>query len=454
MKKHILQEYKTIRTGKPFQNITNVDEIVRLPNRSYISNKIKELMDSDDTDSKFIAIMMLDLSHFNEITSLIGYVNGERLVGMLVSRAQDMLTEHDYILRLSQSEFGMVVSSFSGEEELLPWIESVMDALSEPFEIGNRKVIITIHLGVSTYPLHSQHPDHLLHLAELSMFKAKQNNSKNYQVYQAEFIRESIARSELHYSLKNAISNQELELYYQPQVELRTQNIISAEVLLRWKHPILGMISPDKFIPLAEESGLIIDIGKWVLSTAMQRLAIWNLYALQPISLSINLSSKQFTGNDLVESISAILQETGCKAQWVKLEITESLLINDTPELLVTLMKLSDMGFEISIDDFGTGYSALSYLTRYPISQIKIDRSFIMDIPIDLEKCELVKVLIQIAKILHMELVAEGVENRDQLKYLTANGCEYVQGYFFGKPMPEEGFIKRLGLTEFTSEAI
>jgi len=241
-------------------------------------------------------------------------------------------------------------------------------------------------------------------------------------------------------ALRGAQKNGELVLYYQPQVDLATGYVIGAEALIRWVRAGHDMTMPDQFIPIAEDSGLIVDIGEWVLRTACTDLADWNRERRIPIRIAVNLSTRQFIRNDLVASVSRILAETGCRAEWLELEITESLLLEDSHDVAVALSALRDMGLTIAVDDFGTGYSALSYLHRFPVGQVKIDRSFVKDISERREKRELVKAILSIAGALRLESVAEGVETPDQAKFLTAHGCQLAQGYLYGKPMPRGAF--------------
>ncbi len=270
----------------------------------------------------------------------------------------------------------------------------------------------------------------------------------HYQFYRAEFSKQRRASLEIEGALHHALQNNELELYYQPQVDIYTEQIIGAEALIRWKHPILGMIPPDKFIPIAEENGSILEIGLWVLLTAFKAATAWNIDKITPIRISINLSPRQFSQKDFIPKLASLMKITGCKSEWIKLEVTESLLMENSDETMKALISITELGIPISMDDFGTGYSSLSYLTTYPISQLKIDRSFMNDVPTRIDKCEVVKMIMRIAEIIHSDVVAEGVETIEQIEFLRSIKCNVVQGYYYYKPMPFNDFDQILNSLE------
>lgn len=320
----------------------------------------------------------------------------------------------------------------------------ILVAFNQPFMIDGCELFITTSIGIALYPNDTADVETLFRYVDSAMYYAKQQGRNNFQFYSENLTEKAAGRMTIENDLRKALERNELELYYQPQVALESGKIIGAEALLRWNHGKKGMITPDKFIPVAEETGLIVGIGEWVLHTACQAAVAWNASREIPLCIAVNLSTRQFIRNDLVGTVQRILKETACQPSWIKLEITESLLLEDSTEIAAMLDTFNSMGHVISIDDFGTGYSALSYLNRFPVSQIKIDRSFVKDIPNDHNKTELAKVMISIAQVLDMELVAEGVETQEQADCLLANGCVIVQGYLFGKPMPYAAFETRM----------
>jgi EAL domain-containing protein (putative c-di-GMP-specific phosphodiesterase class I) len=327
-------------------------------------------------------------------------------------------------------------------------------ALNEPFVIEGRELFVPGSIGIAVYPDDSWDIPTLYKHADSAMYYAKRQGRNHYQFYVQELTAQAAERLETEAALRRALRHGELELYYQPQIEIRTGRTVGAEALLRWNRPEHGVVSPQHFIGIAEASGLIIDIGEWVLAAACSTVASWNRGRAEPLQLSVNLSPRQFLRNDLVGTVRRQLQLTGCQPSWLKLEITESLLLDGDKTVAGMLGELTAMGLPISIDDFGTGYSALSYLHRFPVSQLKIDRSFVCDVPADRSKSELVKAMLSIAAALRLETVAEGVETEEQADYLAEHGCCQAQGYLFGKPMPREAFDALLAMAAGNAERV
>lgn len=415
------------------------DSLSRLPNRALLTERIRQAFAAAAEHGHQIGLMMLDLDRFKEINDTLGHAIGDELLREVAKRLQTSIRNSDTVARLGGDEFAVLLPEVYERRDLDMIARKIIEVFSEPFHLQGKELFVTTSIGVAFYPEDTTEMETLYKYADSAMYHAKKQGRNNFQFYSKELTIQSSERMTLDTALRKAQKRGELELYYQPQVDLNTGALIGAEALLRWKHRELGMIPPDKFISLAEETGVIIEIGEWVLIHACKAATVWNAETAEsdpPFKVAVNLSTRQFVRNDLVGSIRRILAETKCKAQWIKLEITESLLLDDSKETLDALNTLSGMGLDISIDDFGTGYSALSYLNRFPVSQIKIDRSFVRHIPDDTDKSELVKAIIRIADTMRLDLVAEGVETPQQAYYLSANGCRVVQGYLFGKPMP------------------
>jgi diguanylate cyclase (GGDEF)-like protein/PAS domain S-box-containing protein len=425
---------------KQVHNLAFFDTLTHLPNRALLSDRIQQAVaDAARRDYQF-GLMMMDLDHFKEINDTLGHSVGDQVLLEAAERVQNCVRSHDTVARLGGDEFAILLPGIRSDLDLDVIAYKILFAFKHPFVVDGRELFISSSIGISIYPDDSTDVETLFRYADSAMYHAKQQGRNNFQFYSTDLTEKASGRMSVENDLRKAQERNELELYYQPQVELASGKIIGAEALLRWNHSQKGIITPDKFISVAEETGLIVGIGEWVFRSACQAAVTWNANRVIPLRIAVNLSTRQFIRNNLVSTIQRTLTETACQPSWIKLEITESLLLEDSTEIAAMLNNFNKMGLAISIDDFGTGYSALSYLNRFPVSQIKIDRSFVKDIPHDHEKTELVKVMISISQVLDMELVAEGVETQEQADCLLTNGCVVGQGYLFGKPMPYTTF--------------
>jgi len=427
---------------KQIHNLAFFDPLTHLPNRSQLSDCIRQTIGDISSHGHQFGLMMLDLDRFKQINDTLGHGIGDQVLREAARRLRDCVRICDTVARLGGDEFAILLPNIYSGLDLDAVACRILVAFNHPFMIDGCELFITTSIGITLYPNDTDDVETLFRYVDSAMYYAKQQGRNNYQFFSANLTEKAAWRMSIENDLRKAQERNELELYYQPQVELASSKIIGAEALLRWNHRDKGLITPDKFIPVAEETGLIVGIGEWVLHSACQAAVAWNTNREIPLCIAVNLSTRQFIRNDLVATVQRILQETACEPSWIKLEITESLLLEDSAEIAAMLDTFNRMGHAISIDDFGTGYSALSYLNRFPVSQIKIDRSFVQGIPYDHDKTELVKVMISIAQVLNMELVAEGVETREQADCLLSNGCIIVQGYLFGKPMPHASFEK------------
>ncbi|WP_229507242.1 EAL domain-containing protein [Pseudoduganella rivuli] len=426
-----IDEYRRVIHRQAFS-----DALTGLPNRTLLSDRIRHAIADAAYHGHQFGLMMLDLDHFKEINDTMGHGAGDALLRMAAQRLQASVRPYDTVARLGGDEFSVLLPNMRKGDDLATVAGKILHELAEPFEVEGQELFVSCSIGIAMYPDDSTGFDALYKYADSAMYHAKQMGRNNFQFYQPEFTRRSQDRLELEAALRRAQKRGELMLYYQPQIELQSGGMVSAEALLRWRRDGYGIVAPDRFIPAAEVCGLIIGIGEWVLRTACGDVVRWNQGRAVPVRVAVNLSTRQFVRNDLAGSVRRILEETGCDPAWLELEITESLLLEDSREVAATLEALHGMGLSISIDDFGTGYSALSYLNRFPVSQLKIDRSFVQGVPAERDKCELVKAMLSIAAALRLETVAEGVETAEQAEYLMAHGCRLAQGYLFGKPMP------------------
>jgi len=420
------------------------DTLTDLPNRALLADRIQQTIADASWHGYQFGLVLLDLDRFKEVNDTLGHSVGDALLREAASRLLECVRIYDTVARLGGDEFAILLPQVREGDDLAVIARKIIEVFQQPFNISGKELFISASIGIALYPSDSAEIDALFKYADSAMYHAKKKGRNNFQFYAKELTARSAERMALEAALRKAGKNQELEMYYQPQVDLASGRIVGAEALLRWKRKEGSMVTPDKFIPVAEESGMIVGIGEWALLAACRAAVEWNRDLTIPFKVAVNLSTRQFIQNDLLDSVRRILAETQCRPEWLKLEITESLLLEDSAEILAILEAFDKMGLAISIDDFGTGYSALSYLNRFPVSQIKIDRSFVRDIPDNQDKAELVKAMISIAQALHLELVAEGVETRKQAEYLNAHGCLIGQGYLFGKPMPHAAFTAHL----------
>lgn len=426
------------------RHLAMFDPLTTLPNRTLLSDRIRQTIADAAYHGHQFGLMLLDLDHFKEINDTLGHGVGDLLLCEAARRLQGSVRGYDTVARLGGDEFAILLPEIRASDDLGTIAGKILESLAEPFNIGGKELYVSCSLGIALYPGDSAEIDALFKYADSAMYHAKNQGRNNFQFYAKELTARASERLGLETALRKALGKGELELYYQPQIDLLTGHVAGAEALLRWNRHEHGMVMPDRFITIAEESGLIVEMGEWVLSAACQSAVDWNRSRQTPLTVAVNLSTRQFVRNDLVGAVRRILAETGCRPEWLKLEITESLLLEDNEQVAAMLEAFHEMGLSLSIDDFGTGYSALSYLNRFPVSQLKIDRSFVRDIPADHDKSELVKAMLSIAVALRLEVVAEGVETHAQVEYLTVHGCRLVQGYLFGKPMARAEFERNM----------
>jgi diguanylate cyclase (GGDEF)-like protein/PAS domain S-box-containing protein len=436
---------ETYEYQERIHHLAYFDTLTKLPNRALLIDRVEQTIAEAERHAYPFGLIMLDLDRFKEINDTLGHTLGDVLLCEVANRLEKCVRPYDTVARLGGDEFGILVSEMRVPENITRVADKVLQAFDQPFVVNGHDVFVTASLGIAAYPSDSHAVDDLLKYADSALFHAKHLGRNNFQFYSADLTIKAAERREVETNLRFALKKEEFLLHYQPLVDLATREIIGAEALLRWQHESGKLIMPDKFIGIAEETGLIIPIGEWVMRSACQVAVALNRGRPRPVTVAVNLSTRQFLHNDLVSSIQAILAETGCHTDWIKLEITESLLLENTDNIQRMLQSLSAMGLCISIDDFGTGYSALSYLHRFPVRELKIDRSFTSDITDNAERALIVQAIISLARNLNKNVVAEGVETLEQADYLHKMGCPQAQGYLFSKPLPLEQFLALLG---------
>ncbi len=414
------------------------DSLTGLPNRKYLHQYLIGFAEKlEDKNQKF-AILFLDIDRFKLINDSLGHAIGDLLLQAVSDRLKTLLRKGDLLVRWGGDEFAILTKSITSPDIVVQIAESLIQALALPFNCGEHELHITTSIGASIYPEHNTDVEELICHADMAMYRAKVEGRNSFKFYVPNMQEQSFQKLLMENNLRRALGNGELEAYYQPQIDLSTNKIVGLEVLLRWKHVTLGSIPPSKFIPLAEESGLIIDIGNWVLRNSCLQAIAWQKKGLPPIQVSVNLSIKQLQQKNLLASLQKILDETNFDSNYLELEITEGIMIENVEEKIVLLNQFRQMGIQLSLDDFGTGYSALSYLKNLPIDTLKIDRIFIEHISHNAQDQVIVASLINLSHSLNLIVIAEGVETKEQVEFLRSLGCDRIQGYFFYKALPAE----------------
>jgi len=414
------------------------DALTRLPNRVLFFDRLEQSILKTERLEKSFALFFIDLDKFKHINDSLGHSIGDRVLRVVAKRIEATIRQEDTLARLSGDEFTVIMEDLYHPEDASVLAEKILSVLQKPMYIDEYTLYISGSIGISLYPEDAADAESLLKYADTAMYKAKENGRNTFQFYAPEMTYYALKRMEMKTNLKEAIVKEEFILHYQPQIDAESGRIIGLEALVRWQHPQKGLLLPDKFIALAEETGLIVDIDKWVMQTAMEQVSVWHKEGLIPDVLALNLSIKQLEGHHFLHEIQECLKRFDFQPQWLELEIPEGQVMKNHKSAIAKLQKINAMGVGISIDDFGTGYSSLSLLKRLPINRLKIDRSFIKDIPGDEEDMAIVKAIIALAKSLKLDLIAEGVETNEQKEFLVANGCTHIQGFYYSRPISPE----------------
>jgi diguanylate cyclase (GGDEF)-like protein/PAS domain S-box-containing protein len=420
------------------QFVAKHDALTGLPNRIMFQDRLELAVARAKRNARRLAVMFIDMDRFKVINDTLGHEAGDSLLREVAARLQQTLRVSDTVARLGGDEFVVLIEDVSDPVYLGTIAQKLIDAFVASFVLFAQEYHVTASIGISTYPDDADDIQALLRNADIAMYRAKEQGRNAFQFYSAQMNVHSVERLALESSLRRALERNELVLHYQPRVEIPGGHITGVEALVRWQHPEMGLVPPGKFIPLAEETGLIAPIGEWALAAACSQHRAWERAGLGWVRVAVNLSPRQFTQGDLVKTVARVLAETGCDAKYLELEITEGMVMRNPESAVMLLRRLKDMGIHIAMDDFGTGYSSLAYLKRFPIDSLKIDRSFVKDVPEDAGDVAINVAVIAMAHSLGLKVVAEGVETREQLDFLRKEGCDEMQGYFFSKPLPVE----------------
>ncbi|MEK6245828.1 MAG: EAL domain-containing protein, partial [Pseudomonadota bacterium] len=425
-----------VRAEEELARLAHYDTLTGLPNRVLLQRRLKRAMARADRGQTLLAVIFLDLDQFKEINDSLGHAGGDAVLKEAALRLESCLRLTDTVARLGGDEFTILLEDVRSVDEISRVAGKLLGAIAERADVAGHELHLSTSIGVTVYPLDDHDADTLLRNADLAMYHAKQEGRNNVQFFSRDMSERTEKRVDLLARLRGAIARHELQLHYQPQVDIRSGHIIGVEALLRWNDPERGLVSPAQFIPLAEDTGLIVPIGEWVLREACGQAKRWLDAGLGPLAMAVNLSPRQFRQKNLVQMVAGILAETGLPPACLELEITESTMMHRAEEAAVGLRALHALGVQISLDDFGTGYSSLAYLHRFPVHTLKVDQSFVRDIKSDRDDAAIVSTVITLARQMGLKALAEGVETEAQLSFLRARGCDSFQGYLFSRPQP------------------
>jgi diguanylate cyclase (GGDEF)-like protein len=432
----ILQQRK--REDDRVRHIAFHDDLTSLPNRLMLTRRLDQALSRHRRAATKLAILYLNLDRFKVINDSLGHEVGDVLLRQVADRLRAQMREGDTLSRVGGDEFVVLIENYENSIDISACAQRLVEQLGLPYVLGNKDCHVTPSIGISIFPSDGSDSQALLKAADVAMYRAKETGRNNYQYYLPSMNVHTLERLELESDLRRALERGEFLLHYQPKVEIRSGLITGVEALLRWKHPLRGLVPPLDFIPLAEETGLIVPIGEWVLATACAQNQAWQGRALPRLSIAVNLSARQFADSALLAKLTRIIHTSGLDPALLELEITESVVMSYGESAVGVLDKLKSIGVQIAMDDFGTGYSSLAYLKRFPIDTLKVDRSFIRDIPGNSGDMKITRAIIAMAHGLRLKVVAEGVETADQLQFLQSQSCDAVQGYFLYPPLEED----------------
>jgi diguanylate cyclase (GGDEF)-like protein len=435
-----LEELVQSRTAE-IERLAHFDSLTDLPNRLLFTDRLAQALKLPQADDQKLGTLLLRLDRFKSINDTLGHIIGDRLLRDFAERIRNSITEESTLARFESDEFALLIPNVKGSGNILNSLGRIRDLLGAPFILDEHKIYITVTAGISLSPTDGENAQELLKNAGVALSRAMGRGGNNYQFYRSDMNARALARLTLEAELRRALENGELTLHYQPQVELNPQRVIGAEALARWQHPKRGWLPASEFIPLAETTGLITPLGKWAMREACRQTACWQQAGADDLRIAVNVAASQFQQEDFVKMVADILAETSLAPSSLELEITETSIMQNPEQVITILTELKELGVSIAIDDFGIGYSSLMYLKRFPIDRLKIDRMFVSDSTTDPDDAALVMTIITLAHNLRLNVMAEGVETAEQLKFLRLLKCDEGQGYFFAKPVPPEFFL-------------
>ncbi|MFZ5876708.1 MAG: bifunctional diguanylate cyclase/phosphodiesterase [Nitrospirota bacterium] len=426
------------RAQERLDHLAHYDALTGLPNRLLLQDRLTHAVINATRHQRVVGVMFLDLDRFKTINDTLGHEVGDDVLKTVAERLNRCVREGDSVARLGGDEYAIVLADMAHAEDAANVARRILDEFSQPVRFGRHELYATASIGITLYPTDDDRVEHLLKNADTAMYRAKETGRNTYQFYTADMNAKAIERLDLETNLRRAQERDEFRLHYQPQIDLSTGRIVGVEALIRWSRPDRGMVPPVEFIPVAEETGLITSIGQWVLRAALTQTKTWRDAGLSLARVSVNVSPRQFRQPDFPASVARMLLDANIPAHWLEIEVTESLLLEHEPTVLARFTELRELGIRFSIDDFGTGYSSLSYLKRFPIDTLKIDRSFVANLPADPDHSAIASAIVSLAHSLRLQVIAEGVETATQAEFLRSLGCDFAQGYFYSRPLPAD----------------
>ena len=419
------------------------DALTGLPNRTLFRERLKHGIDQARANTDKLALFFIDLDEFKQINDSLGHYIGDRVLKVTAERLKANIRDKDTLARLGGDEFVIILESYKKIDELSRLAEKILTVLTQPIHVSGQILYTSCSIGISLYPKDNIHPDNLLKFADAAMYKAKDEGRNNFQFYRSEMTESAFERVIMKTDMRQALENHEFRVYYQPQIDIENGALIGLEALVRWNHPNMGLIPPEKFLELAEENGILVEIDRWVMKMAMRQVKKWNRKGFMPGKLSLNLTLTNLRRDDYIATLQSCLEKHNFDPSNLELEITESEVMKEFDVVIPKLRSVSHMNIDIAIDDFGTGHSSLSYLKKLPVKKLKIDKSFVDDIPENEEDVAIIKTIISLANNLKLTVVAEGVEREIQKDFLFENGCRYIQGHYFSVPLSALEFEKK-----------
>ena len=426
-----------------YEVLASYDPLTKLPNRTLLFLKLEEIRARSKREKRKFALLFLDLDNFKSINDTHGHNEGDKVLKYVSKTLRKLLRKEDTLARFGGDEFVIVLEEAKTPRDISVVAQKIIEKLKEPLDFGYAKYYIGASIGISVYPDDAEDIHELIRFADTAMYTAKKAGRNRYAFFSKELEQNVVEKITVENEMRYGIENDQFVIYYQPQIDARDGKLVGFEALVRWHHPKKGVIHPYEFIPIAEESQLIVELDRYLMRKSMEDLARWKKLGYRFDRISINLSIKELQKEDFINDLTFALYQEGCDASWVELEITEGLIMKDTKNALTKLRQLAKLGVKISIDDFGTGYSSLAYLKKLPINKLKIDKSFVDDMLEDNDSKVIVKTIIDLAKNLHLEVLAEGVENEEQKEFLVQNGCYIIQGFYYSKPLPAKEIEKK-----------